>query len=58
MQIRLAAEVRGKSLAQKEAAQLDERKEGIKKRALTHPRVLEALKVFPELAQKQEIQVD
>jgi hypothetical protein len=58
IQIRLASEVRGKSLAQKEAALLDERKEGIKKRALNHPRVLEALKVFPELAQKQEIQVD
>jgi hypothetical protein len=34
IQIRLASEVRGKSLAQKEAALLDERKEGIKKRAL------------------------
>jgi hypothetical protein len=56
--IKLAMELRGRSLAQQEAAQLDERKEGIKKRALTHPRVLEALKVFPELAQKQEIQVD
>jgi len=56
--IRLASEVRGTSLAQKEAAQLDERKEGIKKRALNHPRVLEALKVFPELAKKQDILVD
>jgi DNA polymerase-3 subunit gamma/tau len=56
--IRLASEVRGKSLAQKEAAQLDERKEGIKRRALNHPRVLEALKVFPELAKKQDILVD
>jgi DNA polymerase-3 subunit gamma/tau len=56
--IRLASEVRGKSLAQKEAALLDERKEGIKKRALGHPRVQEAMKVFPELAQKQDIQVD
>ncbi|HEX6240488.1 MAG TPA: DNA polymerase III subunit gamma/tau [Polyangiales bacterium] len=58
IQIKLAIEVRGRSLAQQEAAQLDERKEGIKKRALTHPRVLEALKVFPELAQKQDVQVD
>jgi DNA polymerase-3 subunit gamma/tau len=56
--IRLAAEVRGVSLAQQEALQLDERKEAIKKRALNHPRVLEALKVFPELAQKQDIQID
>ncbi|MDB4971940.1 MAG: polymerase subunit gamma and tau [Myxococcaceae bacterium] len=56
--VRFAAEVRGQSVAQREAAQLDERKEGIKKKALNHPRVLEALKVFPELAQKQDIQVD
>jgi DNA polymerase-3 subunit gamma/tau len=56
--IKLAAEVRGQSLAQSQAQQLDERKEGIKKRALNHPRVLEALKVFPELAKKQDIQVD
>jgi DNA polymerase-3 subunit gamma/tau len=56
--IKLASEVRGQSLAQTQAQQLDERKEGIKKRALNHPRVLEALKVFPELAQKQDVQVD
>jgi hypothetical protein len=56
--IKLASEVRGQSLAQTQAKQLDERKEGIKKRALSHPRVLEALKVFPELAQKQDVQVD
>jgi DNA polymerase III subunit gamma/tau len=56
--IRLSAELRGVSLAQQEAQQVDERKEAIKKRALSHPRVLEALKVFPELAQKQDVQVD
>jgi hypothetical protein len=56
--IKLAADVRGQSLAQSHAQQLDERKEGIKKRALAHPRVLEALKIFPELAQKQDVQVD
>jgi hypothetical protein len=56
--IKLASEVRGQSLAQSHAQQLDERKEGIKKRALNHPRVLEALKVFPELAQKQDVVVD
>jgi DNA polymerase-3 subunit gamma/tau len=56
--IKLAAEVRGQSLAQSRAEQLDERKEAIKKRALGHPRVLEALKIFPELAQKQDVQVD
>jgi hypothetical protein len=37
---------------------VDERKEAIKRRVLLHPRILEALKVFPELAQKQDIQVD
>jgi len=56
--IKLASEVRGQSLAQSHAQQLDERKEGIKKRALNHPRVLEALKIFPELAKKQDISVD
>jgi DNA polymerase-3 subunit gamma/tau len=56
--IRLSADVRGVSLAQQAAMQVDERKEAVKKRALSHPRVLEAIKVFPELAQKQDIQVD
>jgi hypothetical protein len=56
--IRLSTEVLGVSLAQQEAAQLDERKEGIRKKALQHPRVVEALKVFPELAQKHEVVVD
>jgi DNA polymerase-3 subunit gamma/tau len=58
LDVRFAAELPGISVAKREAAQLDERKEGIKRKALGHPRVLEALKVFPELAQKQEIQVD
>ncbi|MDB4985824.1 MAG: polymerase subunit gamma and tau, partial [Myxococcaceae bacterium] len=56
--VRFASEVRGQTVAQRDAAQLDERKEGIKKKALNHPRVLEALKVFPELAMKQDIQID
>ncbi len=58
VEIRLSAEVTGTSLAQREAAQVDERKEAIKKKALNHPRVLEALKVFPELAQRHEVSVD
>ncbi|MFT3927343.1 MAG: DNA polymerase III subunit gamma/tau [Myxococcales bacterium] len=58
IEIKLALEVSGTTLAQQEAAQVDERKEAIKKKALNHPRVLEALKVFPELAQKQEISID
>ena len=58
VQVRFASEVRGQSVAQREAHQLDERKEAIKRKALNHPRVLEALKVFPELAKKQDIQVD
>jgi len=57
IEIKLALEVTGTSLAQQEAAQVDERKEAIKRQALNHPRVLEALKVFPELAQKQEISI-
>jgi DNA polymerase-3 subunit gamma/tau len=48
----------GVSLAQLAAQEVDERKEAIKRRVLLHPRILEALKVFPELAQKQDIQVD
>ncbi len=56
--IRFAAEAPGVSLAQQEAAQLDERKEAIKKKALQHPRVVEAFKVFPELAQKHDVVID
>src|SRR5690606_29855579 len=56
--IQFAAEVRGVSLAQQEAAQVDERKEALKRKAMSHPRVIEALKVFPELGQKHEVQVD
>ena len=33
-------------------------KEALKKKALSHPRVVEALKVFPELGQKHDVQVD
>jgi hypothetical protein len=58
LDVRFAAELQGVSVAKREAAQLDERKEGIKRKALGHPRVLEALKVFPELATKQDVQVD
>src|SRR5690606_32537693 len=56
--VQFAAEVRGLTLAQLEAAQVDERKEALKRKALSHPRVIEALKVFPELGQKHEVQVD
>ncbi|HEX5660743.1 MAG TPA: DNA polymerase III subunit gamma/tau [Polyangiales bacterium] len=56
--VRFVSELAGESVAQREAAQVDERKEGIKQRALAHPRVLEALKVFPELAKKTDVQVD
>jgi hypothetical protein len=58
LDVRFAAEVQGISVAKREAAQLDERKEAVKRKALGHPRVLEALKVFPELATKQDVQVD
>ncbi len=58
LSIRFAVETPGVSLAQVEAAQLDERKEGLKKKALQHPRVVEAFKVFPELAQKHDVFVE
>jgi choline dehydrogenase-like flavoprotein len=58
LDVRFAAEVQGISVAKREAAQVDERKEAVKRKALGHPRVLEALKVFPELATKQDVQVD
>ncbi|HEY6880939.1 MAG TPA: DNA polymerase III subunit gamma/tau [Polyangiales bacterium] len=57
-EVRFVSELVGESVAQREAAQVDERKESIKKKAVSHPRVVEALKIFPELAQKTEIQVD
>jgi len=56
--LRLVPEIRGTSMAQLEASQLDQRKEAIKKQALGHPRVVEALKIFPELSTKQDVQVD
>jgi hypothetical protein len=56
--IRFVTELTGPTLAQQQAAQVDERKEALKKKAMAHPRVVEALKVFPELAQKQDVQVD
>jgi hypothetical protein len=56
--IRFAVNIQGVSLAQEEAAHIDERKEALKKKALAHPRVIEALKVFPELGQKHEVHVD
>ena len=58
VQVRFAFELPGQTIAQRDAAQLDERKEAIRKRALSHPRVVEALKVFPELGQKHDVQVD
>jgi DNA polymerase-3 subunit gamma/tau len=56
--VRFGPNAAGVSLAQLAAQEVDERKEAIKRRVLLHPRILEALKVFPELAQKQDIQVD
>ncbi|MET0282894.1 MAG: DNA polymerase III subunit gamma/tau, partial [Polyangiales bacterium] len=56
--VRFVSELIGESVAQREAAQVDERKEGIKQKAMAHPRVLEALKIFPELAKKTDIQID
>jgi DNA polymerase-3 subunit gamma/tau len=56
--IRTAIELPGVTLAQQEAALLDERKEAVKKKALGHPRVQEAFKVFPELAQKHDVEVE
>jgi DNA polymerase III subunit gamma/tau len=58
LEVRFTAELLGESVAKREAAQLDERKEGIKKKALDHPRVVEALRIFPELAKKTDVQVD
>jgi hypothetical protein len=58
VQVRFAFELPGQTIAQRDAAQLDERKEAIRKKALSHPRVVEALKVFPELGQKHDVQVD
>jgi len=58
IEVRFAIELPGRTIAQCEAAQLDERKESIKRKALNHPRVVEALKVFPELGQKHDVQVD
>jgi len=56
--IRFVPELTGTTVAQYEASQLDQRKEGLKKKALSHPRVVEALKVFPELSTKQDVQID
>jgi DNA polymerase III subunit gamma/tau len=58
IQVRFAVDLQGVSLAQLEAAEVDERKDAIKRKALGHPRVIEALKIFPELAQKHDVQVD
>jgi DNA polymerase-3 subunit gamma/tau len=56
--VKLVPEVRGTTLAQLQASQLDERKDAIKRKALSHPRVLEAFKVFPELSTKQDVHID
>ena len=58
IEIGFATQLSGITVAQKEASEIDERKEGLKKKALSHPRVVEALKVFPELGQKQDVQID
>ena len=48
----------GTSVAQVEAARDVERREQTKQRALAHPRIAEALQVFPEAAGKLEVSVD
>ena len=58
VEVRFGLELPGQTVAQHEAARVDERKEAIRKRALSHPRVIEALKVFPELGQKHDVQVE
>jgi hypothetical protein len=58
LDVRFVSELVGESVAQREAAQVDERKEGIKQKALAHPRVLEALKIFPELAKKTDVRIE
>lgn len=54
----LGEAVQGVTFAQQEAAAIDERKEEIKQRARNHPRVRQALEVFPELGRKLDIQID
>ena len=56
--VRMVPVLSGTTIAQLDASMLDERKEAMKKKAMAHPRVMEALKVFPELSTKQDVQVD
>jgi DNA polymerase III subunit gamma/tau len=58
VEVRFALDLPGMTVAQHDASQVDERKESIRRKALSHPRVVEALKVFPELGQKHDVQVD
>jgi hypothetical protein len=48
----------GTSVAQVEAARDVERREQTRQRALAHPHVTEALRVFPEAAGRVEVAVD
>ena len=48
----------GTSIAQIEAARDVERREQTKQRALAHPRIAEALQVFPEATGRLEVSVD
>ena len=48
----------GTSIAQVEAARDVERREQTKQRALAHPRIAEALQVFPEATGRLEVSVD
>lgn len=57
VEVAFANQVSG-TLAQKQAAETDERTKSLKEAALNHPRVQEAIKVFPQVASKVEVQVD
>ncbi|MCA9601704.1 MAG: hypothetical protein KC417_06760, partial [Myxococcales bacterium] len=52
------APVAGKTVAQMEQTRRDEAREETRKRALNHPRVIEALQVFPEAAGNVKVQYE
>ena len=58
IEITFASKVQGTTLAAHEAAQIDDRQKALKEAALNHPRVQQAIKVFPQVASKVEVQVD
>ena len=45
-------------MAQLEQSRREERREEIKKKALGHPRVVEAMEIFPEGAGNVDVQVE